>query len=390
MKGQLKMQKYKTLLVIIPDQLTSLVVKGEITARYYNPGNLFEEVHILMTNDDKPNFADVQKTVGEAKLYLHNLPAPSFKKTLGWRSWFLKRWSRKAVDLAREIKPELIRCHGSHLNGYAAAMIKKELNISYVVSLHINPDEDTRKRAKNWRSKLKIRSHLYFEKITLANADMVLPVYEPIIAYLKRMNVVNYKVIYNTLNPDFLKKKVDYKLHDPVKVISVGRLIKEKCPDNLIRAIKTLNAELMIVGDGAQASYLRQVAQDENLLDRVVFRPAIQNDELCKMLPEYDIFATHSEYWEISKSVLEPLLIGLPVILNNRIGDPVPELQGDFLMLVENTIEGYRHALEKLINDNEFREQLGRKAYAHAQKNWAPEKMEAKYVEVYKRVMANG
>ena len=118
------------ILVIIPDRLSALIEKGEITARYYNPGNLFDEVHILMTNDDKPNLTDVQKTVGDAELYLHNLPAPSFIKTFGWRPWLLKGWAKRAVDLARKIRPELIRCHGNHLNGYAAAMIKKKSGVS--------------------------------------------------------------------------------------------------------------------------------------------------------------------------------------------------------------------------------------------------------------------
>ena len=63
-----------TLLVIIPDALSGLVNKGEITPRYYNPGNLFDEVHILMTNDDQVKPEDMQRTVGEARLYLHNLP----------------------------------------------------------------------------------------------------------------------------------------------------------------------------------------------------------------------------------------------------------------------------------------------------------------------------
>ena len=58
----------KVLLVIISDALSDLVKKGEITERYYNPGNLFDEVHILMTVTDKVKIEDVQKTAGTAKL----------------------------------------------------------------------------------------------------------------------------------------------------------------------------------------------------------------------------------------------------------------------------------------------------------------------------------
>ena len=62
------------LLVMIPDRLSDLVNKGEITERYYNPGNLFGEVHLAMTNEDRPDLAAVQKMVGDARLHVHNLP----------------------------------------------------------------------------------------------------------------------------------------------------------------------------------------------------------------------------------------------------------------------------------------------------------------------------
>ena len=102
------------------------------------------------------------------------------------------------------------------------------------------------------------------------------------------------------------------------------------------------------------------------------------------------MFVIHTEYREINKSVLEALLTGLPVIINQRIGKPVPELQGDFVLLVENSKEGYYRAIKKLIEDDAFREQLGRKAYNHAKERWSPAKTEAKYVEIYKRYMHKG
>jgi len=66
----------KKLLVIIPDRLSALIEKGEVVTRYYNPGNLFDEVHIMMTNDDKPDPKLVQPMIGKAKLFLHNISPP--------------------------------------------------------------------------------------------------------------------------------------------------------------------------------------------------------------------------------------------------------------------------------------------------------------------------
>ncbi len=380
-----------SLLVIIPDRLSELATKGEIISRYYNPGDLFDAVHILMTNDDRPDPESLAQTVGRARLHLHNLPLPSFVRTLGWRAWLLTAWVQAGVRLAREINPALIRAHGNYWNGYLAAQIKKRLHLPLVVSLHINPDVDLRGGTPwwpQWRRRLAFEVMRQFEKETLRTADRVLPVYEPIRGYAEKNGAGRVEVCYNVINPDYLQKKESYALHRPPRIISVGRQFPRKNPDNLLRAVSRLpEVELTLVGDGPDHGYLQQVARDCGVSSRVVFHRAIPNDRLCGMLPDYDLFATHSEHWEIGKAVLEPLLTGLPVVLNRRRGEPVPELQGDFLLLVDNTPEGYFQALQRLLTDHAFREELGRKAYAHAQARWAPAVTEAKYADIYRSLL---
>lgn len=405
------------LLVIVPDAISAILVKGEYQPRYYNPGNLFEEVHILMCNNDKPDPRELQKTVGSARLFLHNLPeTPQYflQNTKWFKPWLLQpwakpflwaanrlqfrllnEWAQPAVELARQIEPDLIRCHGNDSNAYVASRIKKELGIPYAVSLHINPDINQRRRNifPDAPPQEKLFA-IFFDAVEiegLKHADIVLPVYKPIIPYLKRAKISKYEVAYNVLAGDFLLKKDDYALHNPVRVISVGRHFYYKNPENLIRAIHDIpNVHLTLVGDGPYQADLESLAHECGLDERVTFLPAVNNDELCKMLPEYDIFAVHTEHFELSKSVLEALLTGMPVIINRRVGagGQVPELQGDFMMMVDNTRDGYAGAIKKLMGDHAMREGLGRKAYAHAQECWAPAKTEAKYVEIYKRMLA--
>jgi glycosyltransferase involved in cell wall biosynthesis len=381
----------KKLMIIIPDMLTNIIIKGEVTERYYNPGNYFSEVHIVLTNNDRPDYIQIQKMVGTAKLHIYNLPDAKlmFFLTLGWRPLLLKQWVKKAQLLAQRIQPDMIRCHGGLLNAFAAAQIKNKLHIPYVVSMHINPDEDVRGRASSIIKKIVTHSQKTIESIGLLNADLVMPVYTPIVPYLERLGVSNFEVCYNTLNPKYLSMKDSYLLHESIQIISVGRQYKEKNPDNLIRAVSLIhNAELTIVGDGSYHQHLVDVARECNIEDRVHFHKSISNDELCSKLKDFDIFATHTEYWEISKSVLEPLLTGLPVLLNERQGEPVKELTSDICMLVSNTIEDYHGALLKLIKDDSFRESLGRSAYTHAKKNWSPKKTEQKFVRIYKEILS--
>jgi glycosyltransferase involved in cell wall biosynthesis len=403
------------LLVIIPDPLSSLIGKGEITERYYNPGNLFEEVHILMTNNDMPDPSALQETVGTAHLVLHNLPEiPQYfiENTRWFKKWMLeawakpffwyanrrqfqllRKWAQPAVEIARQIQPDIIRCHANDYNAFIASEIKGQLGIPYVVSLHINPDVNPRRRYVHlddqpWQVKLFARFFDHVELEGLRQAELALPVYQPILPYLKRAGCERYEVAYNVLSDKLLKKN-DYSLHNPVRLISVGRHFSLKNPENIIRAVQELpNAHLTLIGDGPYQEMLENLVSDLKLAARVTFIPAIPNDELCLLLPEQDIFIIHSEHWELSKAMLEALLTGLPCIINRRKKEQVPELQGDFVMLVDDSKDAYLQAIHKLMEDHALREQLGCKAYAHAQERWAPAITEAKYVEIYRRVMA--
>lgn len=383
--------KPKRLMVIIPDELSAIVKKGEITQRYYNPGELFDEVHIVMTNDDKVNVADLQETVGRARVFLYNLPVDRkiFFKSLGLRPRLLKHWAETGVRLARQIEPDMIRCYGNSFNGFLGVEIKRALRVPMVVSLHAHPEEDARIAGLNWKARLFATMHETVEDLTLRNADIVLPVYESIRSYAERHGAKKVQVVYNALNPH-LRGKESYKLHDPVRIISVGRLFAGKNPEHVIRAVAELDAHLTLVGDGPLLGHLREVTEACRAQQKVTFHKAIPNDQLCDMLPEFDIFATHSAFSGPPKAVLEPLLTGLPVVLNRCDARPVPELaegDGSWILLVADTKEGYLQAFRRLIADDRFREQLGRKAYAHAQEHWAPDKMEAKVVEIYTQLM---
>ncbi len=345
-----------------------------------------------MTNDDRPDLVALQKTVGRARLFTHNWPEDYAMPTME-RSWLapfrLRAWAKGGVEIARRIAPQLVRCHGADWNTYLASRIKAKLGIPYVTSLHINPDVNSVRRIQGHDLSPDQRRNNafydYLERTALRNADLVMPVYKPILPYLDRLGVKRVEVCYNILNGPMLRQKTDYRLHDPVRVISVGRLFDDKDPTPIIEAVAALgNTHLTIVGDGAKRPALETMVQARGWRDIVDFRPAVANDELCAMLPDFDLFAIHSEYWEISKSLLEALLTGLPCIVSRRIGEPVPELQGDFVRLVDNTTAAYQAALAGLIGDDAARETLGRRAYAHAQANWSPARTEAKVVAIYR------
>jgi glycosyltransferase involved in cell wall biosynthesis len=375
-----------TLLVLIPDRLSALIAKGEITERYYNPGDLFDEVHLLMTNDDQPSASELRKTVGKADLFIHNLPlgAGNFAKTLGLRPALLKNWAKPAVDLAREIKPALVRCHGDLLNSFLAYRIRQELDIPYVISLHINADVDHK---LNWKQRIALKFVESARLLGLRHADLVLPVYKSIVPYLQKRGIQKYEVAYNVISPSGIVVKKSYKLHEPIRLVSVGRHFKLKNPEPILQAVAQLpNTHLTLVGDGPYQARLEELAKELGLSERINFIHRMPNEELLKQLPHFDLFVLHTQHWELPKTMIEAMLTGMPIIVNRREGDPVPELEDAPVTLIENTARAYAQAITSLVEDNVAREMLGKEARQHAQKLWSPAATEAKYVEIYKRV----
>ena len=384
-----------SLLVIVPDRISSIVEKGEYQPNYYNPGDLFDDVHLLLMNDDQPSLDAIQHTVGRATLHLHNYP-----DDLGLVSrhnrlatpFRLRRWAKGGVEIARRIAPDLIRCHGVDWNAYLASRIEAELGIPYVVSVHINPDENPVRRFKGRDlSTAERRQNAFYEHlegVAVRRARLIMPVYRPILPYLTRKQAREIEVCYNILDGRNLREKTDYTLADPPELLYVGRLLAEKNPANIIRAVASMpNIRYTIVGDGPLRPELEKLADDLNVRDRITFRPAIANAELCRMLPAFDLFVIHSEYFEISKSVLEALLTGLPTVMNRRTGTPVPELEGGIVRFVPDSAEAYAAAIQDLLADRGAREALGREAFREASARYAPEVTERKVVGIYRGIL---
>lgn len=375
-----------TLLVIITDRLSHIIEKGELVDRYYNPGGVFDDVHILMTNDDTPDIKILQRTVGEAKLTIHNLPAGMelLGKTL-WRPFLLRKWAEKGVLLAQKIKPKMVRCYGNFLNGYVGARIKQKLDIPLFVSLHTQPDQTRANSEVDFKTKVFYALSRSLEKYTLRNADRVSCVYGSIMEYATRYGTNGAFVAYNVINPNKIVRKKEYNSSGPLKIIYVGRVIPAKNPENIIRALPGFDAELTVIGSGAKIPELKKLTKNLGLTDKVKFIPTMTNDELCNRMHSYDLFAGHSQYSEIPKTVLEASLAGMPILFNSRRGNPVPEFENDIVKLVTDSMDGYRSGID-FFSKPKNRQEYGEKAAKHAERNWEPKHAESVFAEIHREL----
>ena len=379
------------LMLLIPDALSALVAKGEVTERYYNPGDLFREVHIIMTNEDRPSAEAVQPMVGSARLYLHNLPtdASLFRRTLGWRPRLLRSWAARMVERAPAMFAlKLMRCHGVHLNAYVASEIKRATGIPYVVSLHGNPDLDLRHHWKgrdgDWRARLGLEATVAIERVAIPRADCVVCVYRFIEPYARRLGARRVEVIYNVVNLAHIREKTDYAATDPAKVIVPGRQWPRKSTQAGDRGARVAaRACRPHFRRGWPAPRSRGYhARKLRVEDRCEFIAAVPNDLLCESLRDYDVLISVNDYGGVSKVELEAALAGMPLITNRHPLEARPEVLEEGCLTVDGDAASYRDALERLLSDEALRRDLGQRAQANA---WDldPGSTEKKYAELY-------
>lgn len=379
-----------SLLVILPDRISDWAAKGEITDRYLNPGVSFGRVDILLTNDDRPDPAVIDRLVGGVPAAVHNLPAnPSlFVTTLGWRPRLLRWWAARAVDLAERLEPRLVRCHGVRPNALAASEIKRRLGIPYVVSVHANHDTELRGERATPARRLAAHLAVGLERVALRHADLVLPVYEPIVPYIERLGVTHYEVAYNVVALGSVPKQ-DWGLRDGVlRTICVGRQQPRfKDPTPLVDAVATTSGtHLLLVGDGPLHDGLVARVQALGVGDRVQLVRSLPNEEVIRRLRESDAFVYCTQMYELSKGCMEAALVGLPIVIEDRVGGVAPELRGDHVEVVDGTAAGWAAALRRLRDDEGERRRLGQAALAHAGARWHPVAAERRIVEIYRGV----
>ena len=353
------------------DPIKAYYEKGEVKERYFNPCNFFDEVHIISLYEDEIEENKVWAIAGDAKLKIY--PIGKF------RSLNFFSYRNKILKLIKKIKPDVIRAYNPQIQGYLAVYCGKKLKIPSVISIH-NEFDETRKYDKS----LKMRLVKLIEHQSLSTVDRVICVTNYLVPYAKKYGAKDIEVIYNRVDTkQFNKSEEDnIKLNKPT-ILCIGRLTKQKYQECLIKAVKDLDVDLVLIGDGELYGDLKLLTKELGIEDKVEFIKSVPNSEIHEYYSSVDIFAIATHYEGFCIPVLEAMASSLPVVAS-KIG-PIQELLGDAGILVENTPDAFREAFEKLISNPKLRKELVEKG-----RNRALEVdgriMEEKEMEMYKKV----
>jgi len=368
----------KKICVFPNDSLKSYFIKGEIKERYFNPENYFDEIHVISLFDEEVDEESVKEIAGDAIIKIHKIGKVNLSN--------YKKFYDKIFHVVNEINPLLIRAYNPLIQGWVATKIAKRLGVPIIISIHTNYDEQRQllKKQKKLFSFFKLQFTVKkIEKYVLEEADAVICVYQHIVPYVKRMGANNIHVIYNRVNFEHFSPEIKQKItgNKPI-IISVGRLMDQKNQMYLLEAIKNVDANLLLIGDGPNFSILNQFIQKNHIEDKVSIIKSIPNKELGGYYTSCDIYAQVLENLEgVPIPVLEAMACGLPVVISNH-DTSYSEIIDDAVIFSKNSKESFTEAFERLLTNPKLSEKLKRKSLEVIQ-NIDGKKMEKKEFELY-------
>ena len=107
-----------------------------------------------------------------------------------------------------------------------------------------------------------------------------------------------------------------------IQLLVVSRLVSQKNIDSIIKAVKVMENEniiLNIVGDGSEINNLKLLVKKYELDKKINFIGKIENTKLNEYLKDADIFIQASNYEGLPHSILEAINYEIP-ILSTEVG----------------------------------------------------------------------
>lgn len=178
---------------------------------------------------------------------------------------------------------------------------------------------------------------------------------------------------------------------DGVVVGSVGRLVEQKRPTDLIAVGETLrarghDADVVWIGDGDLAERCRRRAAP-TAAERTHF-VGFREDAMT-LATGFDVFVVPSRFEGFPVTVLEAMRLGLPVVAYDvgGVGDAVVDGETGYLVAAGDR-EAMVDRIERLLRDPELADRMGTRGARRAAERFSVDRMVAGYERVYREVLA--
>jgi glycosyltransferase involved in cell wall biosynthesis len=172
-------------------------------------------------------------------------------------------------------------------------------------------------------------------------------------------------------------------------VLAIGRLVPYKGFDILIRAMKSVDAKLLVIGTGPKSAELQALIDNSGIQDRVKMIGRV--DDLSPYFRAASLFVmsstTRAEAFGIAQ--LEAMAAGLPVI-NTDIDSGVPEVSIDQetgITVPAGDVNLLAEAIELLLMRADLRAKYGRSARERVNTEFTVDLMVKRTLSLYEEIL---
>jgi colanic acid/amylovoran/stewartan biosynthesis glycosyltransferase WcaL/AmsK/CpsK len=182
----------------------------------------------------------------------------------------------------------------------------------------------------------------------------------------------------------------------PIRLLSVARLVEEKGLEFGIRALHRLMQETPhlqirydIIGEGPLRGHLQHLLLELGLVRQVRLLGTKMQGEVIQALLENDIFLAPSLAEALPVSLMEAHAVGLPVVATQvgSVDQIVQHGKSGFLAPPGDVTALCRH-LADLIQHPEMRAEMGRCGRAHVEQHYDIERLNDRLVNLYENLLA--
>jgi len=288
-------------------------IDGVVTSILRTSNELKKEGHqiIVLTAGEKRKDT---KFDGNPVHYFKSLPFPPYP------TYKLALFPmREAEEIVRKFNPDIIHTHGMGPMGIVALLIAKRLGKKVVGTMHTNIQEAT-----HYVSRFKIVQRVakriawrylkwYFNQCDAVIAPSKYMEKECIVHGIRRVYAIS-----NGIDLRFLKPGKRRLWADKTVALYMGRIVKEKNLDVVIKAAKRVeqkipNIRFVIVGSGPAEEYYKKIVRKQNIEPLFVFVSGVQPNEVLTFYQNADIFVFPSIFETQGLAGIEAMACGLPV-----------------------------------------------------------------------------
>lgn len=297
----------------------------------------------------------------------------------------------RALD---ELQPDVLHLHLPNPSCFSALTSPRARALPWVVHWHADVSPDV----PDWRLRAAYRVYRPFEQAVLRRAHSIIATSQAYLDASSALAAWHEKTWIIPLGIDEIPTNSapapTWPDAESLRLLAVGRLSHYKGFEFLIAALsRAPQASLVLIGDGEEASRLREMAARHQVQDRVSFVAQIDDAGLQAAYAAADLFVMpsldRSEAFGIV--LLEAMRAGLPVIASAIRGSGVGSVvqhEATGLLVAPGEVDGLVGAIERLRTNEALRTTFGLEGQQRWQQQFTLQRSAQAVLDLYQAATA--